>query len=113
MFSEDSLWCFKKEDPMKTITSINNTLKKLEEKQVKIKKEIESLSLKRNQKLVDLLDKLPPSTSIETIIGGLLHVIETIHQNSSKKEDWFKAGETFLSPKKSSYKGDKNPSEKS
>ncbi|MBM3611323.1 MAG: hypothetical protein FJX18_07405 [Alphaproteobacteria bacterium] len=87
---------------MKNITSINNALKKLEEKQLKIAKELEELSLKRNQKLIDLLGKIPSPTPIETIIGGILHVIETINKNAKEQEDWFKAGSMFLQGKKPS-----------
>lgn len=97
---------------MKNITSINNALKKLEEKQLKIAKELEELSLKRNQKLVDLLEKLPSSTPIETIIGGILHVIEAANKSSKEQEDWFKAGSMFLQGKKPSSTRDKTPSKK-
>lgn len=85
---------------MKTIASINTALKKLEEKQRHIKKELEELSLKRNQKLMSLLDRIPSSTPIETIIGGLQYVVKVASSDAKEKEDWFKAGSMFLQKKK-------------
>lgn len=86
---------------MKNISTIDKKLQKLEEQKLKIQKELESLSKKRHEKVLDVLNIVPHSISLQKIIGGVIHIIKEIQSNPKQTEEWQKAGEKFLSSKKS------------
>jgi len=86
---------------MKQKLTIEEKIKNLEALKSKLDSEIESLQEMRHEKVLEVLRYLPHSVSLDTIIGGMIHLVKEIEANPKQAEDWSSAGKKFLGSKKS------------
>ena len=87
---------------MTNLSSLEKKYQKLEAQKIQLQKELNSLSQKRNEKILDLLSQIPSADiSIQSILGGLIDIIKEAKSNLQKKEEWHKAGEKFCNTPRS------------
>jgi hypothetical protein len=87
-------------NPIKKKLTIEDKIKNLKELKAKLETELEDLSKKRLEKVLEVLNHLPDSVSLETITGGIVHVLKEIQSNPKQAEDWSRAGKKFLESKR-------------
>lgn len=86
---------------MKDMGSIEKKLQKLQEQQNKIQQEMETLTQKRNERVIEVLTYIPQDNlSLHALIGGLVYVGQTALQDPKQREVWHQAGRKFYTTKK-------------
>ena len=78
-------------------------LEKIQSKIEALKSQQQQLINQRHKEITTLIAKVDLSeTENATLVGGLLHVAQTIATNPEQKEAWHQAGLTFLRKSKPS-----------
>ncbi len=88
-------------NPIKKKLTLEDRIKNLQEQKEKLETELQDLSKKRLEKVLDVLKYLPDFVSLETIMGGIIHVLKEIQENSKQAEEWSGTGKKFLQSKSS------------
>ena len=80
----------------------DDKIKKLEDQRKSLDQQLEVLKSERNKDLLRVLDAFPSGTlSSDTLIGGLLYVLDSASKDNKQKKDcdqnevWQQAGMTF------------------